>query len=347
MNRERLIAVLLDRHGYGTALAEPLAQDASFRRYLRLTGGPRPAVLMDAPPPEDIRPFVAIARHLAGIGVSVPEIFAMDEVEGLLLEEDLGDDVVSTLIDTSSPTLCREAEKGRAAGASDSTALFESSVDALVAIQRAEPPPDLPLWDAATMVTTALATLFDWWWPAMFGSRAPEPARQDFASALEAMLAPVAAGPVCFVHRDFFAGNLLWLPQRNGIGRIGVLDFQNAALGHPAYDLVSLLQDTRRDIPANLAKHTIAHYLAARPDLDPAAFRAAYTACAAQRHLRIAGQWVRLARRDGRSGYLAYGPRTWRLLQQSVSEPVASPLAAALDRWISPDRRSNPPGLGA
>jgi N-acetylmuramate 1-kinase len=343
MTRETLIAAFLDRHGYGTARAEPLAQDASFRRYLRLTGGPRPAVLMDAPPPEDIRPFVCIAQHLAGIGVSAPEIFGADETEGLLLEEDLGDDVVATLIDTHS----RETGEGWGGDIASSASLFESSVDVLVAMQRAEPPPDLPHWNAATMVTTALATLFDWWWPAMFGTIPPEAARHDFAMALETMLAPVAAGPVCFVHRDFFAGNLLWLPQRNGIRRIGLLDFQNAALGHPAYDLASLLQDARRDIASNLEDQAIAHYLARRPELDPAAFRAAYAACAAQRHLRIVGQWVRLARRDGRAGYLIHGPRTWRLLQQSLRQLVACPLVAALDRWIPPYRRCNPPDLAA
>jgi aminoglycoside/choline kinase family phosphotransferase len=129
--------------------------------------------------------------------------------------------------------------------------------------------------------------------------------------------------------------------------RIGVLDFQSAALGHPAYDLASLLQDARRDIPPVLADAVIAHYLGARPELDAAAFRAAYAACAAQRHLRVAGQWVRLARRDGRPGYLAHGPRTWRLLQEAVRQPVAAPLAAALDRWIPPDRRCNPPEAAA
>ena len=323
MSRERLIAAFLDRHGYGTARAEPLAQDASFRRYLRLTAGPRPAVLMDAPPPEDIRPFVQIALHLAGIGVSAPEIFAADEANGLLLEEDLGD------------------------GVANYTSLFLPSVDVLVTIQRAKLPAGMPFWDAAAMAATAMATLFDWWWPAVFGACAPEAARRDFAAALETMLEPVAAGPVCFVHRDFFAGNLLWLPQRDGIRRIGVIDFQGAAIGHPAYDLASLLQDARRDIPPKLATHAIARYLTARPELDPAAFRAAYAACAAQRHLRIVGQWVRLAQRDGRPGYLIHGPRTWRLLQQAVLEPVAAPLAAALDHWIPPDRRGNPPGLAA
>jgi hypothetical protein len=197
------------------------------------------------------------------------------------------------------------------------------------------------------MASAALATLFDWWWPAMFGDPAPDAARKDVAVALDAMLAPVAAGPTCFVHRDFFAGNLIWLPQRSGVRRVGVLDFQSAAIGHPAYDLVSLLQDARRDIPGAIADRAITRYLAARPELDPTEFRAAYAACAAQRHLRVATQWVRLARRDGRPGYLVHGPRTWRLLEQAMREPAAAPLTAALDRWIPPAKRANPPDLAA
>ena len=227
MNRETLIAEFLARSGYAQARAEPLAQDASFRRYLRLIGGPRPAVLMDAPPPEDIRPFLRIAAHLARIGLSVPEILAADESAGLLLEEDLGDDLFPLHL----------------SGERERDILFDSAIDVLVAMQRATPPPDLPAWDAATMASTALATLLDWWWPVTFDAPAPEAARRDFAAALETMLAPVAAGPTCFVHRDFFAGNLIWLPQREGIRRVGVLDFQTAAIGHPAYDLASLLQD--------------------------------------------------------------------------------------------------------
>jgi aminoglycoside/choline kinase family phosphotransferase len=328
MSRERLIEAFLERHGYSMARGEPLAQDASLRRYCRLRSGPRAAVLMDAPPGE-IGPFLHIAGHLAAVGMSVPAIFAADTVNGLLLEEDLGDILLSGLI---SPPLSTP---------------FTTAVEALVAMQRAAPPPGLPSWDAAAMAATALATLFDWWWPAMYGGSAPSRAREDFTVALEAMLEPIAAGPVCFVHRDFFAGNLLWLPQRSGIRRIGVLDFQGASLGHPAYDLVSLVQDARREIPPRLAEKTIAHYLAARPELDSVAFHAAYVACAAQRHLRIVGQWVRLARRDGRPAYLAYGHHTWHLLQRAVREPAAAPLADALDRWIPAERRRNPPVLAA
>jgi N-acetylmuramate 1-kinase len=337
MSRQSLIAAFLARHGYGAARTEPLAQDASLRRYLRLTGGPRPAVLMDAPSPEDIRPFVQIAGHLAAIGVSVPEIFAADEAAGLLLEEDLGDGPSG---DAPPPV----AEGGWGEG--EATALFDAAVDVLVAMQRAPAPPCIPVWDAAMMAETALATLFDWWWPAMFGTPAPDAARHDFATALKTMLAPVA-GPTVFVHRDFFAGNLIWLPQRRGIRRVGVLDFQSAAIGHPAYDLASLLQDARRDIPTPTAERAFTRYLAARLEVNPTEFRAAYAACAAQRHLRVAGQWVRLARRDKRPGYLDFGPRTWRLLEQAVREPAAAPLAAALDRWIPPARRGNPPDLAA
>jgi aminoglycoside/choline kinase family phosphotransferase len=159
------------------------------------------------------------------------------------------------------------------------------------------------------------------------------------------MLEHVEAGPRGFVHRDFFAGNLLWLPERTGPRRAGIIDFQSAAIGHPAYDLVSLLQDARRDIPSAVEDRVVARYLTARPELDPVSFRAAYAACAAQRHLRVACQWVRLARRDGKPQYLVHGPRTWRLLTKALAEPAAAPLAAALDRFVPLKQRCNPPGL--
>ena len=353
MTRDAAITAFLARAGFGEAQAAPLAQDASFRRYLRLTGGPRPAVLMDAPPPEDVRPFLTIATHLAGIGVSVPEIIAADAEAGLVLEEDLGDALYPTLLPPSWPGVSRPpnghgaAKGGRDKPGHDVEALFDAAIDALVVMHRAAPPPGLPAWDAATMRQTALATVFEWWWPAMFHSPAPDAARAEVDAALADMLAPLAAGPPTFTHRDFFAGNLLWLPDRAGVRRVGVIDFQSAAISHPAYDLVSLLQDARRVIPAEIAMRCLARYLAARPELDADTFRAAYAACAAQRHLRVAGQWVRLAVRDNRPAYLAYGPHTWALLQDALREQAAAPLAAALDRWIPLAHRRNPPDLAA
>jgi N-acetylmuramate 1-kinase len=324
VERDDLIAMFLARNGYAPSDVEPLAQDASLRRYLRVRGD-RPAVLMDAPPPEDVRPFLRIASHLRGIGLRVPAILAADDARGLILEEDLGDDLLSLLLD-----------RGDAPDP-----LLDAAVDALVVMQRAAPPDGLPLWDAAMMASTAIATLFDWWWPARFGAPAPAAVRLDVAAAIATMLEPVAAGPRCFVHRDYFAGNLLLLPDR----RVGIIDFQGAAIGHPAYDLVSLLQDARRDIPPASRRRAFERYLAARPELDVADFQSAFIACAAQRHLRVACQWVRLALRDGRPQYLAYGPRTWRLLEDALSQPAAQPLAEALNRWIPAGQRGNPPGL--
>jgi aminoglycoside/choline kinase family phosphotransferase len=282
---------------------------------------------MDAPPPEDIRPFVCIAGHLRAIGLSAPAILAADEDQGLILEEDLGDDLLSFLLDRGDPP----------------DPLLDAAIDALVVMQRAAPPERLPAWDPPMMASTALGTLFDWWWPTRFGTPAPQTARDDVAAALATLLEPVAAGPRCFVHRDYYVGNLLRLPNH----RIGIIDFQGAALGHPAYDLVSLLQDARRDIPASSQRRALRRYLAARPELDAAQFRAAFVACAAQRHLRVGCQWVRLALRDNRPQYLAYGPRTWRLLEEALSQTAAEPLAIAMNRWIPAANRGNPPGLSA
>jgi N-acetylmuramate 1-kinase len=372
VSREADIARFLAQHGFAAAHAAPLAQDASFRRYLRLTGGPRPAVLMDAPPPESVRPFLRIAAHLSGLGVSVPEILAADKHAGLVLEEDLGDTLYPTILsapdarqdtlsscETERPGGGRQAEPSSVGPFALSPArirtgddvpappmLFAAAVDLLVTLHRAPPPTDLPAWDATAMRDATLGTLFDWWWPAMHGTHAPQAARNEFAAALSELLAQLlAAGPPSFVHRDFFAGNLLWLPERAGIRRVGLIDFQGASIGQPAYDLVSLLQDARRPISAEIAAAALDRYLRARPELDPVAFRTAFAACAAQRHLRVACQWVRLARRDGRPAYLAHGPHTWALLNAALTHPAAAPLARVMDRWIPPHRRANPPDL--
>lgn len=310
-------------NGFAPEDAAPLAQDASFRRYFRVRGG---AVLMDSPPPDQVRPFRRIAAHLASLGLSVPHVFAVDEANGFILEQDLGDAMFPAVMT-----------------AANMETMFLGAVEALIVMQRAAPPPDLPRWDPPAMIAATSDSLFHWWWPAMFGGPAPDEARQDITQALTQILEPVRTGPIVFTHRDYFAGNLLWLPDRSGPRRAGIIDFQSAALGHPAYDLVSLLQDARRDIPAAIQERAIVHYLAARPDYDPETFQNAYDACAAQRHLRVSCQWVRLARRDHRPQYLQHGPRTWALLNRALHRPANAPLAAALDRWIPLERRANPP----
>lgn len=327
-DRREAAADFLRAHGFGAARQEALAADASFRRYVRLHGGPRPALLMDAPPPqEDVRPFLAIARHIAGIGLSAPEIIAAEEAQGFLLIEDFGQHSMAQLLDAGAEPM----------------PLYLAAAEALASLHAAPPPAGLPAWGASRMAETAGATFLQWWWPAHFGAPPPASVAAEFDAALHAMLVPFAAQG--FVHRDYFPANLMPLPARPAPRHVGILDFQDAALGHPAYDLVSLVEDARRDVAPEIREAVIARYLALRPELDPDGFRAAMAAHAAQRHLRVAALWVRLARRDNKGGYLRHGPRCWALLAQALRHPAAAPLARFLDAHVPPPARANPPSL--
>lgn len=316
----------LAAHGFGAAERRPLTADASFRTYTRLVGGPRPALLMDAPPPEDVRPFTALARHFAAAGLSFPEIIAEDAEAGFLILEDFGEASHAGLLD---------------AGA-DPVPLYVEAAEALAALHAAPVPPGLPAWDAAAMARATAATFLDWWWPAAFGRNADDKVRQDLDAAIHAMLAPFASAQG-FVHRDFFPANLMRLEGREGPRRTGILDFQDGALGHPAYDVISLVEDARRDVAPATRRAALAAYLNARPGLDRAAFLGAMAACGAQRHLRVAALWVRLDRRDGKPHYLHHGPRCWALLDRALSQPACAPLRGFLDRHVPPEMRRNPP----
>lgn len=318
-------AAFLRGAGFGAARIEPLPADASHRRYARLHGGPRPALLMDAPPPEDVRPFLAVARHIAGLGLSAPEVIAADEANGFLVLEDFGDTTHAALLDAGSEPL----------------PLYLEAAEALAALHAAPPPGTLPAWDGAAMARATAATFLDWWWPAAMGAPADEATRAAFDAALRAMLAPFAEAG-CFVHRDYFPANLMRLEGRAGPRRTGLLDFQDAARGSPAYDLVSLVEDARRDVAPEVRAAAVARYLDARGGMDREAFAAAMAACAAQRHLRVAALWVRLARRDSKPRYLVHGPRCWRLLAQALDHPATRPLRDFLDARVPAVLRRNP-----
>ncbi|MBO1075174.1 aminoglycoside phosphotransferase family protein [Roseomonas marmotae] len=327
----------LDATGYGRASRAALPQDAGHRRYTRLSGAvPRPALLMDctdAPrvgltPEEDLLPFLRIGAHIRGLGLSAPEVLAEDRANGLLLVEDLG----------------RETHAGLLDAGADPLPLYVAAAEALAALHAAPPPPGLPDYEAPAMTRMAGLTFLDWWWPASFGAAPSDAIRAEFEAALHAMLSP-HAGADGFVHRDYFPANLMHLPDRPGARRVGIIDFQDAARGHPAYDLVSLLQDARRDVAPEVRRIALEAYLAARPGLDAGGFTAAMAAMAAQRHLRVAALWVRLARRDGKPAYLRHGPRCWALLEQALQHPATAPLRRFLDRHVPPELRRNPAAL--
>jgi aminoglycoside/choline kinase family phosphotransferase len=320
-----MTTAFLKHAGFGAARSDPLPSDASARRYTRLLGGPRPALLMEAPPPENTRPFIAIAGHILGLGLSVPEIIAADPEAGLVLLEDFGDATHAALLDAGAPA----------------PALYAEAAETLAALHEAPPPPGLPAWDAAAMARATAATFLDWWWPAMMGRAPGDDLRAGLDGAIRAMLAPFAATKG-FVHRDYFPANLMRLDARTGARRTGLLDFQDAGLGHPAYDLVSLVQDARRDVAPAARDAAIERYFAGRPGVAREDFTAAMAACAAQRHLRVAALWVRLSRRDNKHHYLVHGPRCWRLLAEALEHPATAPLSLWLDAVLPRHLRRNP-----
>jgi len=327
--RAQAIAGFLASTGWPGATPAPLAADASFRRYFRLAAGGRRAVLMDAPPPhEDVRPYIHVAGLLRGHGLSAPEIYAEDRERGLLLIEDFGDDLYSRLLGDGG----------------DEAALYTLAVDTLVALHRAvTAPPDLPPYDEATLLREA-ELLTEWYAPAVLGAPLSEAAREEYLALWRAVL-PLAALPAAtMVLRDYHVDNLMLLPGRPGVRGCGLLDFQDALCGPASYDLVSLLEDARRDVPPPLRAGMTERYLAAFPDIDRAAFDRSAAILAAQRNAKIIGIFTRLARRDGKPQYLGHIPRVWRLLEADLREPALRGIARWLDRHLpAPLRRA--PGL--
>ena len=308
--RNAALQAFLSRAGWGHATRTTIAGDASNRRYDRLidaeTGAK--AVVMDAPPEkgEDVRPFVRVTGLLRARGLSAPKVIAEDAEHGFLLLEDLGDDLFARLL-----------EKRPAAEAE----LYEAAIDVLVHLH-AGPQPDLPRYGAVVM--TPLACLaFDWYAPA---GRDVAQAREAFAHAcLNALSALDHAHPV-LVHRDYHAENLLWLPRRAGVARVGLLDYQDAMLGHPAYDLVSILQDARRDVPPRLAEAMTIRYLS-QSGQDEAEFRLAYALLGMQRTMRILGVFARLSLAYRKPHYVDLIPRVWDHLITNLDHPALHDIA--------------------
>lgn len=328
--RTAAIARFLAGAGWPAAEVTPLAADASFRRYLRIRRNGKNAVLMDAPPAhEDVRPFLRVARHLCALGLSAPAILAADEADGLLLLEDLGDDTFTRLL---------------AAGA-DEAALYRMAVDVLLHLHRlpatAAVPAGLPPYDRQRLLDEALL-LVDWFLPAATGRPAAAGARADYIAAWDAVLAEPLAQPTTLVLRDFHVDNLMRVGGRSGIAACGLLDFQDAVTGPAAYDLMSLLEDARRDVAAPLRDEMLVRYLEGAAPPDRGGFLRSFAILAAQRHAKVIGIFTRLDRRDGKPGYLSHIPRVWRLLTAAVQDPVLTDVRRWLDRHIVPDLRGAP-----
>jgi N-acetylmuramate 1-kinase len=302
----------LAAHGWMGCEIRPLAGDASFRRYFRVADGDRRAVLMEAPPRrEDPRPFIAVAEWLLGAGLSAPSILAHDLDRGLLLLDDFGDDRLREALDAVPE---RETE------------LYALATDLLVHLHAKPPMPGLRPHGLDQWLEEI--GLFTRWYCGTLGLDVD---REGWDAAWRAVLAPVAGdglGPVT-VLRDYHAENIMLVAGREGVRRFGLLDFQDAVAGHPAYDLVSVLEDARRDVTPAVERAMIDRYVAATGRSD--AFETAYWALAAQRNTRILGVFTRLWKRDKKPHYTAFQPRMWGLLERNLARPALAPV----DAWFA------------
>ena len=310
----------LHHAGWSAARVHPMPGDASFRRYFRVSHAEKGnAILMDAPPPhEDPKPFIDVAQYLTGRGFRAPVIFGQDLTRGLVLIEDFGD---------------RRMREHLDAFPSDEAEIYKQAIDTIIALSKSARA-DLPPYDEAVYLRE-VRLLAEWYMPAMQLDFDPA----DFARIWTDALAPIAHAHKVTVLRDYHAENVMLLDD----GDQGLIDFQDALIGHPAYDLVSLLQDARREVSAELEAEMLDHYIqSAHPDDD---FRYHYALIGAQRNTKIIGIFTRLWKRDGKLRYLDFLPRMWTLLERDLSHPQLAPLKSWFDTHIPAEVRRVAPNM--
>ena len=359
--RESLRLDLLERAGLKDADRAPLPGDASTRRYERVTAQDgRSFMLMDQAPAAESPPcdpawspeerkakgwnavarlsagrvdaFAAVAGQLRAAGLSAPDIPALDAPQGLAVLEDFGDGLFARVI-----------EAGQ-----DETPLYLAAVEALARLHQT-PTPDVlegPAgdWPLLAYDETALrggADLFVEWLPRLEPRLSfDDAAIADWREAWTPVVASGVAGASVMAHRDYHAENLIWLPEREGAARVGMIDFQDAVRAHPSWDLHSLLQDARRDVSADVEAQALEHYFSLRPDIDRAAFLKDYAGLAALNEARILGIFARLVSRDGKPRYLNFMPRMWAHLNANLTKPGLETVARWFDRHVPPEVRA-------
>ena len=309
----------LSNTGWNTAECFPITGDASPRNYFRLRRGNERAILMDASRNADsIPPFLHINRHLEALSFSVPAVLAQDAAEGFLLLEDFGDDTFARLLETP--------EAGGHRGPSVQV-LYNIATDVLVKLHQTPQavPEGLRVYDPGKMLSD-VELFLEWRTPGL-----GEPGREAFRSAWREVLPDAHRVPTSLLLRDYHVGNLMWLPERGGVRRAGLLDFQDAYAGPVTYDLVSLLEDARRDVPEEVRSGLVAGYLKFHPALDRNDFETSMAVLAALRHTRVLAVFERLSQQEGRHDYKRlHGARVNRLLQRALEHPRL----AAVKHWM-------------
>lgn len=327
IRRETQIKEFLLNTEFSTANLQPLAGDASARRYVRAISGEKKAIIMDTPAEgENFPAFVAIAEYLKKNGYNSPQIIARNMQEGFLLLEDFGNNSFTNTLNDNPKS---EPE------------LYKQAVDLLIDWQKLSPKNSisLPLYDEQ-LYLREVSLFCDWYMPQILGEEKATYLRSEYLEIWREILSSAQLAQNIFVHRDFHADNLMWLPEKEGIIRVGLLDFQDAVIGDPAYDMVSLLEDARRDVPYALALDMLDYYLA-NTGADKKIFYNSYNILGAQRNSKIIGIFMRLALRDGKENYLNFLPRVWKHLEKDISHPSLKNLQIWIDKNIPQELRNS------
>ena len=360
-DREQQRVAFLADAGLAGAIRMPLPGDASTRRYERLTTASGTSLMLmdqvaaaESPPADPswsperrraegwnatarlsagrIEAFAAVAAHLRSLGLSAPEIIAVDAPAGLAVLEDFGDDLFTLVIARGDPE----------------ERMYAAAIQSLVVLHEA-PTPDVlkgPAgdWPLQLYDETALqggADLFIEWLPKLHPTLSfDSDAIAEWKAAWAPIVASGASGATVMAHRDYHAENLIWLPDKSGFARAGMIDFQDAVRAHPSWDLHSLLQDARRDLGRGVEAWALDHYFAQRPSVDRAAFMRDYAALAALNEARILGIFARLIARDGKPRYARFMPRMWAHLNANLKQPGLEGVAAWFDRHVPAEVRS-------
>lgn len=315
-SREHLLQSFLSKTNWKKATRIPLASDASGRTYERLSLDSNCAILMNAPyaTGEDVRPFITVTNILNDLNLSAPVIYHQDIQNGFLLLEDLGNDLFASI--------CKKSPEME-------NLIYSAAVDLLLYLHEKPTPPSLSKYDLKVYVREA-KLLVEWYLPFALGRPISKEIIKEFDIILNTTFSKIPSKNPVLVMRDYHAENLIWLPKRLNVNKVGLLDYQDALVGHPAYDLVSLLEDARRDTTRELQDKMFKRYLS-KSNINSEEFISAYNLLGAQRNIKIMGIFARLSVRDKKSEYINLIPRVWKHLMNNLNHSEC----LELKKWIN------------
>lgn len=318
MSREIIKKDFLDEHFDQPYVVHKLQADASFRSYERIGVGDTSYILMDAPPhQEEVLPFIKVGEFLHQNDFSAPEIIKKDIKNGLLLLEDFGDSHYSRVLSIQDENISEAI-------------LYRKAIDVLVKLHKTDLVIDLPVYDLQKLLDEA-CLLTDWYFQAFNGEELAPNFRDEYIEIWTKLLKSLRFPNDCLVLRDYHADNLMWLEDRIGYKKVGLLDFQDAVIGSVVYDMVSLLEDARRDVGDDVVQQMINYYIETT-NQNRKEFLADYVILGAQRSCKILGVFARKALRDNDPRYLKLLPRVWSYVRFHLNNPLLLPLRNWFDK---------------